>query len=161
WLTTPVVMLYPYSTSPDHPTKPACEASASEAGTVARGGKSAYNPYIMWQDVRYALRTIRRAPNFAVVAALTLSLGIGRTAAAFTFLNEVLLRPVPAAADAGRLVQLRRKPPRETKTAGFTASGYATYVSRARSFSGLLAYRDTDVNLSAGGRPERTSAAMV
>jgi predicted permease len=115
----------------------------------------------MWQDVRYALRGIRRAPNFAVVAALTLSLGIGANTAAFTFLNEVLLRPVPAAADAGRLVQLRRRPPLETKTSGFTASSYATYVWRARSFSGLLAYRDTDVNLSAGGRPERTSAAMV
>jgi predicted permease len=115
----------------------------------------------VWQDVRYALRGIRRSPGFALVAGLTLALGIGANCAIFSFLNELLLRPVPQTTDPGSLVQLRRRKPRENDTSGFTRRSYDHYAAQSRSFSGLLAYRDVGVHLGLGGRPESVGGQVV
>jgi hypothetical protein len=53
------------------------------------------------QDLRYALRQIRRAPGFALTAVLTVALGVGATTAIFTLIYQVMLRPLPVRAPEG------------------------------------------------------------
>jgi len=59
----------------------------------------------LWQDVKYAARSLRRAPGFSLVILVTLALGIGATTAMFSVVRGVLLRPLPFP-DANRVVQL-------------------------------------------------------
>jgi len=62
------------------------------------------------QDMWYTFRTLRGAPGFAAVAILTLAVGIGANAAIFSFVNGILLNPLPYPT-ADRIVRVLEKPP--------------------------------------------------
>ena len=64
----------------------------------------------MYNDLRYAFRQLLRNPGFAVVAVLTLALGIGATTAVFSVVYAVVLRPMPFP-ESERLVALWTKTP--------------------------------------------------
>jgi putative ABC transport system permease protein len=114
------------------------------------------------QDIRYALRILRRSPGFTIVAVLALALGIGATTAIFSVVDAVILKPLPYA-DPGRLVQLWMR---------FTGIGIPNdqnWVSapefmdlqRNNSLSDIAAIGDESFNINIGGMPERIEAAVV
>jgi len=64
-----------------------------------------------WQDVRYSLRMIVKAPGFAAIAILTLALGIGANTTIFSWINSALLNPVPGLARPSEVVSLTLSKP--------------------------------------------------
>ena len=111
-------------------------------------------------NLRYAARALARRPGFAVTAALTLALGLGGCSALFTFVNAVLLRPLPYR-DPERLVRVTNVLPQfHAEMAG--SADYVDWRDRNRSLSEIAAFSDGDkVTLVGRGEPERLSAARV
>src|SRR5579871_6162629 len=95
------------------------------------------------QDVRYALRMLRKSPGFAAVAILTLALGIGANTAIFSVVNGVLLNPLPYP-QPEQLVALYQRTPNFTE-ASIPYPNFLDWQRETRSFSSLAAYRHDDL----------------
>ncbi len=115
----------------------------------------------LWNDLKYALRQLRRAPGFALTAVLTLALGIGATTAIFSVVEGVLLRPLPFP-EPGRLVSLDDILDGTGDTVrGVTAAGTLAYMRDVQGFSSLGAYQQTTYELTGAGEPTRIPAARL
>jgi predicted permease len=117
------------------------------------------------QDVRYAVRMLRRAPGFTLVAVLTLALGIGATTSIFSVVRGVLLRPLPFAAPE-RLVRVWQASPAQSLARGtISPLDLDDWKARQRSFEDLGSWWYVEgmsgANLSGDGEPQRIPAAFV
>ncbi len=112
-----------------------------------------------WADVRYGLRMLRRSPGFAIVAVLTLALGIGANTAIFSVVNAVLLRPLPYK-DAARLVIVREST-RHQSAVSVSYPDFLDWRRQSRSFSEMVAIHNLNFNLSGVTQPESIAAYEV
>jgi putative ABC transport system permease protein len=113
------------------------------------------------QDLRYALRGLRRTPGFTLTAILSLALGLGATNAMFAVVNGVLLRPPPYA-DPDRLVLVwTTSPSRNMMRLTSSEPDFRDYRRRARSFEELAAYSTGDRSLQSDDTPQRVRAMAV
>jgi len=104
------------------------------------------------QDTRYALRTTRKKPAFAVTAVLTLALAIGGNTAMFTVIRAVLLKPLQYS-DPDRLVRI---------SGGATPTRFEEMRAGAHSFTELAASTGVDnITLSLGAEPEVVKGIRV
>src|SRR5262245_3052614 len=102
------------------------------------------------QDVRYAVRLLRRNPVFALTAALSLAIGIGANTTIFTVANALLFKPPAGVVDPGRLVDVGRSQDGQ----GFDTSSYPNFVdirSRNTVFTDVYAVRFGAEAMSLGG----------
>jgi putative ABC transport system permease protein len=114
----------------------------------------------LWQDFRFALRSLARSPIFAMVAILSLGLGIGANTAIFSLLDQLLLRMLPIK-DPARIVQMAARGSHYGSNWGMNAMSYPMYRDfrdRAEVFEGLLCRQGISGSLGYGGQVELSSS---
>ncbi len=104
------------------------------------------------QDIRYALRTLRKQPVFALVAVLTLTLGIGANTAIFSLVYQILLKPLPYA-DAERLVFIWNSYPlMGLEQASVSIPDYLDRRTQAPSIEDATLFTNRSLNLAESGQ---------
>jgi putative ABC transport system permease protein len=114
----------------------------------------------LWQDVRYALRSLAKAPSFTVIAVLTLALGIGANTAIFTIVYGVLIRPLPFP-QPERLVQLAEKYKDETGDMSLTSSELKRLNQYNALFEHMAGFTEVGYNLAVGNSAEHLRGMPV
>src|ERR1700720_4605509 len=114
---------------------------------------------MLLQDLRFALRVLRRNSGFTLVAFFTLALGVGATTAIFSVVYEVLLRPLPYE-KPDQIVRLW-----EVNASGnrvnFADPNFTDLHSQNHSLQGLAEYAAWPASVSGGSEPTRTTVATV
>ena len=113
------------------------------------------------QDVRYALRQLRKSPGFTITAVLMLALGICANSTAFSWINGTLLHPIPGARDTGELVSVLRGERINSPAPPLSYLDYRDLRDQNHSFSGMLAYRHDWLALTDRDTTERVYVANV
>ena len=121
------------------------------------------------RDIRFAARSLARNPAISLAAVLTLALGLTVNATLFSFVNDLFLRPLPAA-DPGRLVVLAQKTPKFQYALPLSYPDFQDFRRQvegegreppelAQAFTSLMAYKEEVVHLSRPG--EGTERAWI
>src|SRR5208282_6273702 len=113
----------------------------------------------LWQDLKFAVRMLRKNAGFAAVAILTLALGIGANTAIFSVIHAVLLQPLPYK-DPSRLVAVSEFD-LQTKATGALVSftKYQQMCEQSRTFDGVAAYYSRGLSLVTEREPEVVNGA--
>ncbi len=112
-------------------------------------------------DLRYAIRLLRRSPGFSSIAILTLALGIGANTAIFSVVNAVLLRPLPYQAPDELATIEHLYPGLNAMQAPVSAVGFEEYRKLGHLFSGMAVEGGWNPNLTGQGDPERLIGQQV
>ena len=113
----------------------------------------------LMQDVRYALRMLRKSPGFAAIAVLTLGLGIGASTALFSVVNGVLLNPLEYPRP-GQLVAIYEENAGQDR-APISYLNFLDWQRDSRTFASMALYRHEDYNLTGTRQGERVNGFMV
>jgi putative ABC transport system permease protein len=116
----------------------------------------------MFQDLRYAVRSLSRNPRFAVGAIATLALGIGVNSTIFTLANAALFRPMPGITAPSELVWISGLWRDRGRSGGMSYLEFLDYRDQSVDlFSNVLAFGPASFSLGSGGEPERIRGHFV
>src|SRR5712671_5584630 len=111
------------------------------------------------QDLRYALRQLRKSPAFTSVAIITLALAIGATTAIFSVVYGVLLRPLPYR-DSNRIMSVFEVSS-EGRWSHLADPNFDDFRDQNHSFQAIAKYNDNVVSVSGASQPSRTTVSSV
>jgi predicted permease len=113
------------------------------------------------QDLRYALRQLRKAPGFTLTAVLTLALGIGANSTIASWIRSTLFNPIPGVAHTGQMITIQRGDRSEHPTPPFSYPDFADLRDNTKTLSGLLGYHDDFMAITGSGKPQRIYGALT
>ena len=114
----------------------------------------------LWlKELRHSVRTLRQSPGFTAVAILTLAIGIGANTAIFSFVDAMLLKPLPYP-DADRIVRVMEKPPRGARN-GISTLNFLDWQRDNTVFDFMSAQTGDAVTLTGGSEPIQLRGALV
>jgi len=107
-----------------------------------------------FQDVRYALRGLRKTPGFALVALVTIALAVGANTTVFTFMERFVLRPLPGVPETDRLVRFQTGAPGGGEWS-VSYPDFRVWREQARAFDGMSVWSFSEMNLRTEGPAQR------
>lgn len=110
----------------------------------------------LWQDIRYGVRVLLKSPGFAIVAVLTLALGIGANSTVFSWINATLLTPVPGMPHPSQVVAIVKG-----TRGSLSYPDFKDLRDRNRSFTGITAFALRPVSLTGQGKPVHVWGTVV
>ena len=113
------------------------------------------------QDIRYALRMLRKNPGFTTIAVLTLALGIGANTAIFSVVYAVLLKPLPYAQPEQLVTVFEAKPQEGVMGNGWSYPNFAELRAGNRVFADMAGYQEHQLTLTGRGDPTIVTTAVV
>lgn len=115
----------------------------------------------MWQDVKYGLRMLLRAPGFTAVAVLTLALGIGANTAIFSVVDAALLKPLHFGNPSSLVMIWTNEFSNSTLRFSVSPPNFLDWEEQNRCFSGTAAFAEQPMNLTGAGRPEQVDVEQT
>src|ERR1700679_2623816 len=119
---------------------------------------------LLMQNLRFALRRLRKSPGFFFVAAGIMALGIGANTAIFSVVHAVLLEPLPFP-EADRLVQVWHVPPQKSFPGmtrfAVSAANFLDWQKQNHVFQQMALYSGTRFDITGAGKPEAVTASPV
>jgi predicted permease len=113
------------------------------------------------QDVRFALRQLRKSPGFTITAGLMLALAICANSTVFSWIDGTMLRPIPGAQKTGGLVTLVRGQWNISPSPPLSYPDYRDLRDQNHSLTGMIAYNHDWLSLTGGAQPERVYVSNV
>ena len=117
----------------------------------------------IWQNVRFALRMLRKQPDFTALAVLILALGIGGVTVMFSVVNALMLRPLPYRADEELFVMQQHsvRPGGMFGVSGMPPEHYCELRKQSHAFSPLATFRQHRIRLAGGQEAVQVPHAEV
>jgi predicted permease len=116
---------------------------------------------MLWQDLRYALRQLRKSPVFTLTAVLTLALGIGANSTIASWIRSTLFNPIPGAAHTGQMLTIMRGERSDHPGPPFSFPDFVDLRDHTTTLSGMLGYHDDFMYITGTGKPERIYGALT
>jgi len=113
------------------------------------------------QDVRFALRQLRKSPAFTITATAMLAVAICANSTVFSWIDGTMLHPIPGARDPGSLVSIMRGQWNVSPTPPLSYLDYRDLRDQNHTFVGILVYHHDWITLTGGSAPERIYVANV
>jgi predicted permease len=115
----------------------------------------------LWRDIRFSVRSLRKAPAFAAIVILTLALGIAANTTVLSWISATLLNPVPGAAHTSDLLTVDRGDRNGYATPPFSYADLFDLSEQTQTFSGILGYHNDYMSFMGVAKPERIFGALT